>query len=366
MLKKQRIGILVNHSLYRRIPSGATKHENLSFYEEVCRQCGIVPCYFRLKDIDLANRRVWAYVLGEKGYTRRLVGLPRVIHNRAIHLTSRSKKRLSLLIESGICLFNPCNRYSKLKIHELLMSNPALRPHLPGTEQATPESVGRLMKQYGSLILKPDNSSIGRGVMLLEKKREQWHLTAAMKNGARRIYRFGDADPLPGLLRKRISQKRYVVQQRLPLALCQGRPFDLRVSVQKDGNGAWQVTGLVGKVAAKGKYVTNVAQGGSVVPLNRLIVEYPWLDEHSVRARVTQFSLLVARHLEQHLPGLADIGLDVGITAYGFPVFIECNCRDLRYSFKEGGMPEQWKATYANPVRYAKYLLDRLADRTSP
>src|SRR5690606_36757905 len=78
-----------------------------------------------------------------------------------------------------------------------------------------------------------------------------------------------------------------------------------------------------------------------------------------IREQLTQFSLRVAQHLSIHLPHLADIGLDIGITPEGFPLFIECNCKDLRYSFRKAGLFEEWINTYRNPIGYARYLLDK-------
>lgn len=138
-----------------------------------------------------------------------------------------------------------------------------------------------------------------------------------------------------------------------------GQPFDLRVSVQRGAMGQWQVTGIVAKVASKRCFLTNVAQGGTVYRLEPiLIAEYPHLQPKAVIKGIEQFSLQVAEHLGNHLPHMADLGLDVGITIEGFPMLIECNGKDQRYSFREAGMLQEWKATYDNPMAYARYLLD--------
>lgn len=356
-MSNQYIGILVDASLYSLIPSGKTKHEKLTFYEEACLEQGLIPCYFRLQDIHLSTGHVLAYIRSQDGYHRRTLPLPPVIHNRAIHKKKTSLRKLRRITEHGIMLFNARNRYSKLKIHHLLMQNPALRPHLPGTDLATLSNLTWFMGQYDELILKPDSSSIGRGIMMLKRLQSGWRLSYPAGKATRHIV-ITSAYRLWKLLRKKAPKGRYIVQQKLPLATYTGRPFDLRVSVQKDHTGQWQVTGIAGKYAAKGKYVTNVAQGGSVLQLHALLGEYPLLVQPDTRTNIEQFSLEVARTLESRLDGLSDIGLDVGITDHGYPVFIECNCRDLRYSFKECNMLEEWKATYSNPIGYAKYLLN--------
>jgi hypothetical protein len=129
--------------------------------------------------------------------------------------------------------------------------------------------------------------------------------------------------------------------------------------VQRDAVGEWQITGIVAKVASKKSFLTNVAQGGKVHRLERILEsEYSHLEEQEVLNSISEFSLRVACHLGNNLPHMADLGLDVGITLDGFPMFIECNGKDQRYSFREADMRDEWKATYYNPMAYAKYLLD--------
>src|SRR5690606_5607611 len=108
-----------------------------------------------------------------------------------------------------------------------------------------------------------------------------------------------------------------------------------------------------------GKFVTNVAQGGKVYTLDHLLSAMPDADGDQVKDQLVCFALDTARHLSRYLPHIADLGLDVGITRYGYPVFIESNGKDLRYSFAEGNMHEAWKNTYRNPIGYGRYLLDR-------
>lgn len=198
--------------------------------------------------------------------------------------------------------------------------------------------------------------------MLLERAGASWRLTypasLSIRNRRWRKVEF-KGNRLPSILRQRLRKMQYIVQQRLPLATYQGRPFDMRVSVQRDGTGDWQVTGIVVKVASSNHFLTNVAQGGSVHQLQNILAEeYPQLQQQAVFDAIHDFSLRVARHLGCNLPNMADLGLDVGITTDGFPLFIECNGKDQRYSFREAGMMEEWKASYYNPMAYSKYLLD--------
>lgn len=352
------VGILVGNRLYQNVPTKRTGYERLSFYEETAAEFGLTACFFRITDVQ-PGKRVTAYLKSGQGYVRQTIPLPKVIHNRTFFKRSSDRSRAEQLIRSGVTIFNACNRYDKTLIHVLLMQDENIRPHLPETLPARPDALKELMSRHSALMIKPVRGSIGVGIMHLQSLGERlWELKYQISGHRGRIGRIVfSADRLPRLLLNRIRKRKYLVQKRLPLATYNGCPFDLRVSVQRDATGEWQVTGIAGKVAKRGAYVTNVAQGGTVFPLSSLLSEYPHLDAAAVEADIRDLGLRIANSLSLQLFGLADLGLDIAITEQGYPMFIECNCRDQRYSFLEGGMPETWKATYRNPMGYAAYLL---------
>lgn len=348
---------MLDHSIFKNIPSGKTKYEKIRLYEWACKKYGLTPCFFRLKDIDLKHKKVRAYVKTGKSYRIVTMPIPKVIHNRAMPFSRASRRKIRLMTKMGYRIFNRSTRYGKLKIYKLLKKNPELRPHLPETALATPKNIARFMAKYRSIIIKPNNSSIGIGIMKLEKTGRSWTLHYPKKRLGSHWGKIRFTRQLPALLLKKIKSKRYLVQRTIPLATVAGRPFDLRVSVQRDGSGEWQITGIAGKLAAKNMFLTNVAQGGRIRRLPALLRSYPELDRERVIANIEKLSLQVATTLGQSIPGLADIGLDIGIDPHGMPFFIECNARDLRISFQKGRMYEQWRRAYENPVAYARYLL---------
>ncbi len=352
------VGILVDSRIYKAIPSGKTGFERISFYEEagIVHEC--IPCFFQLRDIVLEKDQVQAYVKGKNNlYTKQHIPIPKVIHNRAFTKSNRNKYKLQQVLEKGIIIFNEQTRYRKLQIHELLSEDSMLQSYLPFTLRATEENILHMLGQYDTLIIKPNNGSLGHGVMKMTKVKDRYEWMFLDK-GTKTYKSILFNNKLPTELTNILKKRMYIVQQRIPLACYQGHPFDLRVSVQKNGTGNWQVTGIVGKVAGKNLYVTNVARGGTVQPLQVLLANKNLILEE-VCSEVENISLKVAERLSSKLNGLADIGLDIGITEQGFPMFIECNCRDLRYAFRNAKMIKTWKNTYMTPIAYARYLLDK-------
>ena len=362
-MAQQLIGIMLNLNLLKQINTGKTRFENILYYEKAAKSHGVVPCFFHLKAVDLADGRVSAYIKDHKSgiYKKRRVPIPHIIHNRAMLLKKTSHRIIDKLIAKGYVVFNHRTRYGKLSINKMLMENEQIVPHLPDTARADEKTVRSFMQKYGSIILKPNSSSIGLGILKLEKKGRMWVLTyPKTKFGKTGKIKFRKR--LPELLLRKMKNRTYLVQERIPLATYEGRPFDLRVSVQRNLFGEWQVTGIAGRVAAKNKYVTNVAQGGRVFSLPELLEGHSHLDVETVAGNVIKISTQIAEELSMRLPNLADIGLDIGVDQNGFPYFIECNARDLRISFKKGNMLDIWESAFENPIGYACFLMKQLKD----
>jgi hypothetical protein len=347
------VGILVGGLIYSGIKTNRSNLEQISFYEEACIQYGLCPCFFRLKDIKLETDQINALVKGDKGkYELKVITIPKIIHNRGLFFRNESKIKIKNLQKTGVIIFNDRNRYGKWGVHEILMKNEELQPHLPETKRASSLNFIEMLEKHKQLIIKPSGGSLGGGVVMVEKKdSELWEVCYNQK-------RESFANDWPDIIRKKVLNKNYIIQERIQLAQYQGSPFDLRVSVQKNGLGEWQVTGVVGKVAKIGNYVTNVAKGGTCKTLTELLSDYSDLDFKEVYQSIEDFSIKAVTELNKYFPNLADVGLDIGLTTEGFPMFIECNCRDLRITFKKAQMHEVWKATYTTPISYARYLFD--------
>jgi hypothetical protein len=358
------IGILLDGLIYSGIKRNTPYFEKISFYEDAAEKYKMKPCFFRLKDICLESHTIQALIKKSEGnYRLKEIPIPLVIHNRGLFFAESSKKKLKNLQKEGITVFNDWNRYGKMVIHHLLQQNQNLIPHLPDTISASKKHLIKMMEKHQELIVKPNSGSLGGGIVKVTRISDvAWEMSYNDKKSGECKKEVFLKDGFPPLLEKKVLNKRYIIQQRIPLATYQGRPFDMRVSVQRNGTGEWQVTGIVGKVARTDGFVTNVAKGGSCKSLEILLRESRKVFEDVYHA-IEELSLNIVKELSIQFPHLADVGLDVGITEEGFPMFIECNGRDLRITFKKANMYDTWKDTYDTPMSYGRFLLDSIKER---
>lgn len=343
------MGVLLDHRVWRGISKGRTGHERLSFYNKAAKKNNVKILYFSLPVLKLTQGKVKGYVY--RGGTYKLVNkkIPKVVHNRSM---SGDQQKLARLCQQSF-VFNERTRYSKYRIHRLLTTKSQLRSHLPSTKTLTKENLRNMMGEYDSLYLKPVSSSIGKGIMRLDRMNgKRWRL-----KGGPKTYKDNKKRMIQTVYNK-LRGRNYLISETIPLAKYKDKPFDIRVSIQKSGDGDWQITGMVGKVAAKGSHVTNVARGGKVKRCEELFSTCG-LNVEETKKEIERVSLKFAVRLGGKLRHLADIGLDMGVDSKGHVYFIEMNGRDLRYSFGQGGLKNHWYKTYENPIKYGKYLLKK-------
>lgn len=354
------VGILLNARTHRGAGRQRTGQEALPFYEEAAALYDLKPCYLCLEDIHPESGRSLAYVKEKDTVRKEILTTPKVIHNRAIYKAPSALRKIRALQEQGTTIYNHNNRYGKDEIHRLLAEHPLLSHHLPDSLRATPGNVSVMMKRYNDLLLKPVSASVGRGIMRLKLDGRGWSLLYKVRRRGDpwRVITLDRRGTLPHWVKRRVAQTAYLIQERLPLAEVEGRPLDVRVTVQRGLSGDWSVTGLYAKVSAPGRFLSNLAQGGSAFPAEPLLQRiFPPPVALRTIADLQRLALVAAAYLSDRLPLLADLGIDIGITQNGKLYLIECNGRDQRYGFSKAGMSETWFDTYRQPMAFARYLL---------
>ncbi|MDP1511523.1 YheC/YheD family protein [Paenibacillus sp. CMAA1739] len=359
------VGVMLNPVTYRGIPVMKTRYESIANYEEAGLSHELIPCFLRLEDIHISTGTCRAFVKNGNEYRQMTLPLPPVIHNRTLYRQNENARDINKLVHKGFYIFNEQNRFRKDHIHAILQEDPLLHPHLPKTLQGNLSSIRTLMEQTGDVVIKPSSGSVGRGIMRLKHSSGSWTLQCAHPTIPERWSTLRlNVGELPLFLHKRLMHVPHIVQRTIPLALCDNRPFDIRVTVQRGYGGIWGVTGMFAKIAPSHTFVSNVAQGGTARSLPEVLSRTETVQNSNIARLMNELerlSLQIVHRLAQHLPRLADVGLDLGITHEGKIVFIECNGRDQRYGFNQAGMINIWKETYAQPMAHARWLLERLS-----
>ncbi|MDU0199781.1 MULTISPECIES: YheC/YheD family protein [Paenibacillus] len=212
---------------------------------------------------------------------------------------------------------------SKWTKYKLLRKSEKLRVNLPETEWLKESSFWRLLNKYEQVIIKPTGSYGGHGVIRIKKSGNSEY---ELQDGAKKK-RFTNQDQVNAFLKKK-NGKNFIVQQRISLATVNGRPFDLRVMVQRHPHSKWQVTGKLAKVAGAGFIVTNIRMSsGKVVSVEHALKHSQLKSMRSadLLAQLDKVALKSAATLGPSYRWVKTMGIDMAFDKAGHVWIIEVN-----------------------------------------
>lgn len=359
------IGIMVSRSKKRSLPPYTSQNTLLRGFLNNALRSGCLGYVFYPEGVDMENRKISGFYLetdpeGNREWKSHIFPLPDVVYDRILFRTLERKKLAkevtSFFLNNNIRYFNP-KFLNKWETYRILISNPVLHQHLPDTQKYDgPEALLEFLKTYKTVYLKPTNGSLGKDIIRIIRVAEGYHFQYRKKQKA--ITGFWQTNQeLISELPKLINSKYYIMQQGLELIKYNGRIFDIRVLMQKDGHGNWVNSATVARIAPEGSIFPNVAAGGEPKNIETMWREITSLDWSSspTYAETLQVSLASAEALDSHLGTFGEIGLDIGVDAMGNIWIIEINSKPSRKVFP-ADQPDLKKASIKLPIDYAAHL----------
>ncbi|GIO42556.1 YheC/YheD family endospore coat-associated protein [Paenibacillus apis] len=322
------------------------------------------PVYvLTVKDLKLSANRVkgYAYSPEEKEWKRQWFPLPQVIYNRIPQREDEKrpsvrKKIAACLKHANIHLFNPFF-FNKWVLFDWLKKNHSTRTLVPRTRRLrSPQSLEEMLLQYRSLYLKPESGKAGKGIMLLqidESETKPYRLTIQGVKQRNIVYRTGKLTLLWKRIKRETEKTPYIVQQGIELASYNGRQFDIRTLVQKNGKGTWLVTGIGARLAGYHRITTHVPQGGSVEDPEKLLI--PSFGQETtgyLMNRLKSSAVLIAKQIEKASRNqLGEMSMDLGIDTDGKIWFFEANAKPMKFD-----EPHIRKKSLERVFQYSHYL----------
>lgn len=246
----------------------------------------------------------------------------------------------------------------KWQVHQMLLRSPELSRLLPPTELFTYSALTDTLEKYGAAVIKPMAGTHGIGVARIQERRGGYEISGRNRENQpfRRIVRE------PGGLKRFVAAfttgRKFLVQPYLELHTPDGSPFDVRVLVQKNGQGEWETTGKAVRIGDKRSITSNLHGGGKAVPLSPFLARhYKPAMQTRIEQTIDRLAAELPRFLEQSHGRLVELGIDVGIDTAGNAWIIEVNSRPGRTVFAMINDRAAQLHSITQPVRYAHYLM---------
>ncbi|MNM11031.1 Endospore coat-associated protein YheD [compost metagenome] len=218
---------------------------------------------------------------------------------------------------------------------KVLLRSPEIAVLIPETVKLNRDSAKRMLDKYGMVYVKPEVGTYGNGVMRVERRADSSGVTYRYQQGTK-ARTFSTFEAFYQSLNTATRGRRYLIQRGINLLKVGGRRFDIRVMVQLSPKGKWETTGLIGRVAAEGKIVTNYHAGGKPTAVEKLLSPHmSSAQQEIVMKRLKRLGGDIGRFLQRHYPGFKQLGVDIGLDHMLTPWIIEVNTNPDPYIFNQ-------------------------------
>lgn len=360
------VGIFANV----RYQNGAVVGQQALAFEQllsIAAEERIYAYLFGPQNID--NARLRGYVLlkknGRNTWHVRNVPSPDSVYDQIVSRKYEQQPEVKqvkeqLLKKLGNCYFNP-SFFDKWQVHQWLSNDARSEQYLPKAIKHTDvKTTSSFLQNHNPVYIKPNHGSLGVGIIKVVRLEDgRFFYQIKGRKGVQTQGTAVSSKKLLKLLKARLSKHSYLVQMGISLATYKGRPFDIRVVVQKDHTGQWKRTKSFCRIAQSGDITSNLSTGGdalSVLNVLREIFGKPE-DVKKIQRKISELVNLVPKILEEQSGyQLGELGLDIAIDRVGGIWVIEVNSRPWKKTHTEQGSMAVVRESFRRPLLYANLL----------
>jgi len=204
-----------------------------------------------------------------------------------------------------------------------------------------------MLNSFNTIYFKPTDGSGGAKVVKITNYNHTYTAKHRMNSMT-----FSSIYELYLWMRSFAEQRSFILQKGIALAKSNGKPFDIRVMVQKTNEGTWKTTAIFCKVGRPGKVATNYNQGGHLQFITPTLTNagYGEKKQENIQSKLRHLGTSVAHVFSKYNSGFKELGLDVAIDQNGKIWILEVNTRPQFYPLKN----MHNKTLYCKILKYAK------------
>ncbi len=351
-----------------RVRGGTLYGEHDPFFRALTRwgeRLAVGAYVFAPRDVDWERKCVYGYTysgvwpLGR--WRRSAFPIPDVVYDRIQTRRTewsapymRFRERLGRQVPAW---FNATGFFDKWRMHQELSRSAFLARLLPPTERYSgPAQLERFLSGSRTAFLKPIGGSLGLGIICVRRTGSGYSVAYQLKDRA-------IVQPVTTLaaagarVARAVRGRPYIIQQGVPLATWRGRPFDIRILLQRSNRGHWALTKMYVRIAAPGNFTANLSRGGQGARAGPLLRRVFGARAGALLRQLHETGLACAREIEHTLAGpIGELGLDLGVDRRGRIWLIEVNSKPFLQMTREAGSPRTRSLSVQRPLRFARWL----------
>lgn len=241
---------------------------------------------------------------------------------------------------------------SKWRKTKWLLRQKNLRKHVPQTMLFNKKNLRSMLSAYATVYFKPTGGSGGFNIIRIKRKpsgyQSQFNTVKSSYSTMDRLYK---------MLYRFSKQRSFMLQKGIHLARTNGKPFDIRVMVQKTNKGKWVSTAIFTKIGKQGKVATNYNQGGKIRYFNETMsgAGYNKSAIQRAEADLKRLGVSVGINFDHHIKGIRELGLDVALDSVGKKWILEVNTRPQFYPLKNMRNKRLYRRILSYAKQYGRY-----------
>lgn len=329
---------------------------------------GMFAYVFSPLDVDFENGIVQGYRPEQGGWKSMSVPLPDVMYDRISsrtfagrpHAAAKIGKLYQLL---GNRFFNK-GYFHKWQMHKWLSMESKTNSYVPETIHFDSiEAAVAFLKHHGDLYIKPSQGALGAGIIRAKYASDgRVYFHERSGDGTLRKGMAVSADAFFKKKKQHLQRGQYILQRTLKLMTWKERPFDIRLLIQKDGDGEWQRTKLFCRMAQAGDLTNNISAGAVAMEVDEVLQDILQNRRQVKQAidRLEQVAADVAELLERRVSSsIGELGFDFAFDQEGNVWVIEVNAKPMkRQNATDGANGERNQLAFERCVQYAYHLCE--------
>ncbi len=311
--------------------AAAAKMEGVNFY------------FFSPGRVNFKDRTILGWVYENGQWLERRMPFPDVIYNASSPMTEKQRTVMTELSESIPFTSHPIG--NKMSVHQKIQRAKTYAHYLiPSRQISTIQDVFEFLDRHGAIVIKPLNGHKGEDILFVQKQAE----TFIVRKDEPQIM---NVPELGDLIKRLIKNERYLIQAYIPSKTKAGFSYNLRLHVQKGGEGEWALTTIFPCITLQG-IVANLNSDGYTIMFDDFLKQEFGDDAYNVKRYLEQFAIQFSKHFDglYDVP-LDELGIDVGLDSNQKIWIFEVNWRP--------GTPPTFSLELdvaKQMIRYARYL----------
>lgn len=314
---------------------------------------------FTPADLNIVMKKIYGYVYEGGKWIRKMTPYPAISYDIGYYSDPKTVRKVRAIKMSQSIPFVGYGLGSKWKIHQHLSRYPELTPYLIPTSPVTDfASIRSMVDQHGTIIIKPINGKEGKGILRLRRTDKEY----CLEENDRPDQQYQE-DTAHRIMQRLNSERKYLTQKWIDIRNKDGRVFDIRVLMQKDGNGGWQIAGMAAREGGSGRITSNLMDGGTPFPIEDYLNEqFGKRRATEMKKKLQQLSYQICEKIEEsYQKRQAELGLDLAIDRDERIWLIEVNIKPGKIPFRSVFPFRSVEDGVRMPIQYASYLAKQRA-----